>query len=348
MPKNKGHFTTLRGLAGGLLASIALSTAAPAAAQDTAEPLGLTQPLRISGLIQAVELGPVYVALRNYYPGDLEVQYGGIPLLFPEHWGGPIRPTDVAGHAETQALRNSVSHPNLRIIFTVAQGHYRILARRSSGIASLEDLRGKRIATMYPTSAGFYLHNVLAMTGISEDEVTILSQLRQVGISDPIINGDADAFTIWEPEMEIATRALGDDAIVFDADPGMWENYNLNTTAENLADPEKRAQIVEFIAAMILATDEVRRDPSLAITRASEMNGYDRELIEASYGHHSFPGQVADGLLDTLTAEEAWLAPQTGREPRSREELATLIDTSVVEEARALLRERGQLPDWVE
>jgi NitT/TauT family transport system substrate-binding protein len=148
--------------------------------------------------------------------------------------------------------------------------------------------------------------------------------------------------------MEIATRALGDDAIVFDADPGMWENYNLNTTAENLADPEKRAQIVEFIAAMILATDEVRRDPSLAITRASEMNGYDRELIEASYGHHSFPGQVADGLLDTLTAEEAWLAPQTGREPRSREELATLIDTSVVEEARALLRERGQLPDWVE
>ncbi|MGD9811166.1 MAG: ABC transporter substrate-binding protein [Sphingobium sp.] len=314
-----------------------LATAASSQTQEYEAPT----PLRLSGLIQAVELGPVYVAAEKIYPEKLTVQYGGIPLLFPEHWGGPIKPTDIAGHAETQALRNSLSHPNLRIIFTVAQGHYRIVAKKSSGIRKLSDLKGKKIVTMYPTSAGFYLHNMLALAGLSEKDVTIVSSLRQVGVSDPFIKGDADAFTLWEPEMELATRAIGDDAIVFDQDPGMYENYNLNTTAENLANPAMRKKIVEFIAAMILATEEVRKDPSYAVTRAAEMNGYPRELIAASYGHHTFPGKVADGLLDTLVKEEAWLAPQNGREPRSREELAKLIDTSVVDEARALLASRG-------
>ncbi|MEZ5709326.1 MAG: ABC transporter substrate-binding protein [Blastomonas sp.] len=322
------------------LASMALFTASAAMAQST--PVARTHnpeaPVRVSGLTQAVELGPVYVAIDRFYEGKIPVTYGGIPLLFPEHWGGPIKATDIAGHAETQLLRNSVAHPNTRVIFTVAQGHYRILARRSSGIEKIEDLRGKKINTMYPTSAGFYLFNVLEMAGISPDEVTIQSAWTMGSITDPIIKGDVDAFTLWEPEMEHATRELGDDAIVFAVNPGHWENYNLNTTAENLADPAMRKKIVEFVAAMILAVEEVNRDPSHAITRAAEMSNNPRELVEASYGNHSFPGKIADGLLDTLVKEEAWLAPQTGREPRSREELAKLIDYSIVEEAQALIK----------
>jgi len=326
----------------GLLAGGAMLAVRPALAQVATSQADA--PLRIGGLTQAVELGPVYVALEKFYPGHLTVEYGGIPNLFPEHWGGPIKAIDVAGHAETQALRNSVAHPNVRIIFTVAQGHYRILARRSSGISRLEDLRGKKIVTMYMTSAGFYLSNMLALAGLTPDDVTILSSWRQGGIAEPLLKGEADAFTLWEPEMEMATRALGDNAIVFDQDPGMYENYNLNTTAENLTDPAMRRKIVEFVAAMILAVEDVKKDPSLAITKAAEMSKYPREPIEAAYGHHSFPGKVADGLLDTLVKEEAWLAPQAGRTPRGREELAPLIDYSVVEEARALLAAQGKLP----
>lgn len=332
-------FVTSRRSTFGLLAGAAIFAAKPSFAQVAG-----AAPLRVGGLIQAVELGPVYVALEKYYPGNLPIEYGGIPNLFPEHWGGPIKGIDVAGHYETQALRNSVAHPNVRIIFTIAQGHYRIVARRSSGISKLEDLRGKKIATMYPTSAGFYLSNMLELAGLTPDDVTILSSWRQVGVADPILKGDADAFTLWEPEMEMTIRALGDDAIVFDQRPDVQVNYNLNTTAENLADPAMRKKIVEFVAAMILAVEEVKKDPSLAITRAAEMSQYPREPIEASYGHHSFPGGIADGLLDTLVKEDAWLAPQSNRQPRSREELATLIDYSVMEEARALLKEQGKLP----
>lgn len=348
--RNQDPWTISRRGALAGIGGLAIGAATPslARAQDVVKTYSSGAPIRVSGLTQAVELGPVYVAIDKYYRPDvaekIPVEYGGIPLLYPEHWGGPIKATDIAGHAETQLLRNSVAHPNTRAIFTVAQGHYRILARRSSGISKLEDLKGKKINTMYPTSAGFYLFNVLEGVGIKPEDVTIKSSWTMADITGPIIRGEVDAFTLWEPEMEIATRALGDDAIVFAVNPGHWENYNLNTTAENLADPVMRGRIVEFIAAMIQAVDEVRRDPSHAITRAAEMSKNKRELVEASYGHHGFPGKVADGLLDTLVKEEAWLAPQNNRRARSREELATLIDTSVVDEARALLKSQGKLP----
>ena len=41
-------------------------------------------------------------------------------------------------------------------------------------------------------------------------------------------------------------------------------------------------------------------------------------------------------LLDVLEEEEAWVALERDREPRSREELAGLIDRSVLDEARAM------------
>ena len=48
------------------------------------------------------------------------------------------------------------SLPGLRIILTVSEGYYRIVARRSAGISSLADLKGKRIATFPSTSSAYY------------------------------------------------------------------------------------------------------------------------------------------------------------------------------------------------
>ncbi len=76
---------------------------------------------------------------------------GGIPNLVGEPAiGGFGEPgvADVATHAETQALRYSTRNPDLRIILTVTQGLYRIVARRSAGIEKVADLKGKRIATI--------------------------------------------------------------------------------------------------------------------------------------------------------------------------------------------------------
>jgi hypothetical protein len=48
-----------------------------------------------------------------------------------------------------------------------------------------------------------------------------------------------------------------------------------------------------------------------------------------------FPIEIVPDMLDVLEVEEVWVAKERDRAPRSRDELAVLIDRSVVEEALA-------------
>src|SRR6185295_12549498 len=106
---------------------------APAAEQDA------TPSFRVYGNTKTIELAPVlFAADRVHKKTPVTVSNGGIPDLFNAN------AADVATNAETQALRQSVDHPNLRIIFTVSEGFYRIIARRSAGVTKLDDLRGKK------------------------------------------------------------------------------------------------------------------------------------------------------------------------------------------------------------
>src|SRR5438105_2353500 len=129
----------------GVMAALAVACAAPAGAE----------PLKVYGNTSTIELAPVLLAADRLGPGQASVSNGGVPNLF--------RPgeADLATNAETQALRVSVDHPDLRIILTVSEGLYRMVARRSAGIASVKDLKGKRIATFPNTSSAFFLHKLL-------------------------------------------------------------------------------------------------------------------------------------------------------------------------------------------
>lgn len=48
-----------------------------------------------------------------------------------------------------------------------------------------------------------------------------------------------------------------------------------------------------------------------------------------------FPVRIVPDMLDVLEEEERWVAKERNRAPRSRDELARLIDRSVVDEALA-------------
>ncbi len=281
-------------------------------------------PLAISGNTSTLELAPVLLAADQR--GET-VRNGGIPDLFKP--GG----AEVATNAETQALRASVDHPELRIILTVSEGWYRIVARRSAGIASLADLKGKRIATFPSTSSAYYLHRMLATAGLSEADVTIVPILPLSDMAPALKSGKVDAVTIWEPEIERAKAAVGDDAIQFQDRTVYRELFDLNTTAARLADPASRHRIVALVRQIALASASIRQDPKPAWTALHASTGYDPALIARVWEHEGYPAALPADLLDVMVDEEAWLARQAGRPARTRAELATLIDRSVLDEA---------------
>lgn len=288
-----------------------------------------TAQLKIYGNTTTIELAPVLLAAHELYGDTTAVHNGGIPALFDEN------AADVATNAETQALRQSVDHADLRTILTVSEGWYRIVARRSAGISQLADLRGKRIATAPNTSSAYYLHKMLGTVGMTTADVTILPVTPLSGMPRALASRDIDAVTIWEPEIENAAAAIGSDAIEFQDRRVYRELFSLHTTAAKLADPAKRREIVAFVRAIVSASERIRARPEVVWPLVAERTGFDRALIEKVWHHEGYPGALVPDLLDVMVEEEPFVAQERNRAPRTRAQLAVLIDASVLREALA-------------
>jgi sulfonate transport system substrate-binding protein len=312
------------------------STAAAAAPAAAAEALA---PIRVSGSYW-IELSPVIVAANRFYPEQLEVGEGGIVRITAGE-------ADLATNAETQLLRESVTNPDLRIIMTVTESFYRLVARRSAGIQTLADLKGKRVMLPPNTSAHYFLVAMLRTVGLSEQDVEVVglppAQGDQTGMdqmSDGLARGDVDAISIWEPEPEDAIHRLGDDAVAFQDRSVYREVFNLHARATDLADPAKRRSIVEFVRAVARATEALENDPEAYWPQVSSITSFTLEEISWGWPEMQFPVRIVPDMLDVLEIEETWVAKERNRVPRSRAELAGLIDHSVVEEALASVSQR--------
>jgi sulfonate transport system substrate-binding protein len=299
-------------------------------------------PIKVAGA-RWIELSPVLVAANTFYPQKIEVPSGGVVSI-------TSGAADLATNAETQLLRESVTNPDLRIIMTVSESFYRLVARRSAGISKLADLKGKRILLPRLTSAHYYAVAMLRSVGLKEEDVTFVSlppgQPAQAGqpaappsrfrMAEALARGDADVIATFEPEPEVAVHLLGKDAIVLQDRKVYREAFNLNARAKDLADPEKRRAIVRFVRAVADATKALKNDPEPYLAHISSVLGFTVEQIGWGWPETQFPVHIIPDMLDVLETEEQWLAKVSNRAPRSRAELAKFIDRSVVEEALKL------------
>jgi sulfonate transport system substrate-binding protein len=310
--------------------------AGPAGDAGPLEPL---PELTISSDTNSIEFTPALYAAENLYPGVATVITGGIPTLLSDD------SVDLGTNAETQTLRRSVERPDLRIIFTVTETFYRVIARRSAGIDSIEDLAGKTIGTPSQTSAAYYVYKTLGLAGLEigdgADQVTVSSVFpgEQMVTALAGENPTVDAIAAWEPYPQMALDELGGeegDAIVFQDRSVYREIVNLHSTTAKLDDPVIRRGIVYFVRSLMDSAKWYRDNPAAAQQYVADELGHDADLMARVWPDEQFAGVLADDLVDVLEVEEVWLAEQENREPRTREELAPLVDTSIVEEALAL------------
>src|SRR5687768_11411574 len=260
--------------------------------------------LRVVGRPDVMEMGPIIYATEVLLPDETQLRPGGVPNLFKsdaptaqssDQFDPFPGAADVAGQAETQALRISVENPDLRIIMTVTEGVYRVVGRRSAGIAALADLAGKRIGVFQNTSSAYFLHRMLGSIDLSEADVVIVP-LRSREMTPAILAREVDAIVIWEPESERAFAALGADAVHFQNPRIYRELFNLNTTVQALADSRKRAQIVRLVRALITAARQSETAPETIWPLVATRSGYPLDLVAASWPHHRFPAALPGDL----------------------------------------------------
>ncbi|MEP7352563.1 MAG: ABC transporter substrate-binding protein, partial [Acidobacteriota bacterium] len=112
------------------------------------------------------------------------------------------------------------------------------------------------------------------------------------------------------------------------------ELFNLNTSTKVLADPAKRRAVVELVRTLIETSKKWRENPEPSMPLIASKLTLPAELIRPALPEIRYAGGLAKDLLDVLVEEEQWLAKEGKRAPRTRAQLATLIDTSVLKEAQ--------------
>lgn len=298
--------------------------------------------LRVYGNLSLLEMAPVLLALDRFYAGKSVLEHGGVLSLWGKAADLPSLAahgeSDVAANSETQTLRYSYENPDLRFIFTIAECPYRIVARRSAGVAKLEDLRGKRVGVMLKSSSQYFLDRMLRTVGLTEDDVTMVPYMAKSAapltlMPQALRDGKLDAVTVWEPQMQRTKVAVGEDAIEF-CDPILYrELFSLCSTEAKLRDPVLRKNIVAFVRAMIEATKELKRDPGRAQALVAKTAELDIETVRDAWPYLSYPATLAADVVDVLVPADAWVAKETGRTGRTHAEMAKFVDTSVVQEA---------------
>jgi NitT/TauT family transport system substrate-binding protein len=285
----------------------------------------VAEKLRVGVNLTTIETLPIYLVEREPAGKGIELSGGAIPSLTAGN-------VDVVTNAETQAILRSAASPEIRVILTVAEYGYRIVARRSAGVRTAMDLRRKKIATSLNSSAHFYIVKTLQSVGLSETDITV------VGMTPPempaaLARGDVDAVSIWEPAAEQSAMALGLDALILQG-PDYRERFNLNTTTAILADPTKREAVTDLLRAIIRTSRRVREHPQEVQPVIAAKLGLPDQIVAATWGLFRFPASIPDDLLDSMVEQEPWMARNQNRAPRPREAIAALIDASVWREAQ--------------
>jgi sulfonate transport system substrate-binding protein len=289
------------------------------------------EPLRVAVNMATVESAPVFLAAQRAGDAGMTLTGGGIPLLVN-------RTADAATNSETQILLRSVDSPDLRIVMTVAECEYRIVARRSAGIGRLVDLRGKKVGTPANTSAEYYLSKMLRTVKLDEPDVKVVP-MAVADMAAAMRRGDVDAVSGWEPGAQDSIDALGVDGVVFQDRPVYRELFNLNTTAGVLNDPAKRPALVDAVRAIVAASRDVRARPADVRPLLSSRINVPQATIAAVWQHFRFPAALPRDFLDVLVEEEQWVAARQKRSPRGRAQLERLIDDSVLREATKVAKD---------
>ena len=128
---------------------------------------------------------------------ELRVFASGPPII-EAFAAGELDFGQVGNQPATQAIANGVEIKIIAAYMTSDGANNALVARKDSGIKSLADVRGKKVAYTVGTVAHQLLLKFLDSEKLTEDDLQLIN-LRLGDIPAAIESGSADAAVIWEP-----------------------------------------------------------------------------------------------------------------------------------------------------
>ncbi|MEN9936453.1 MAG: hypothetical protein RLZZ387_3032 [Chloroflexota bacterium] len=165
-------------------------------------------------------------------------------------------------------------------------GADKLVARQ--GIATINELRGQRIAYSEGSVGEFFLYYALNLAGLRPGDVTLVARPTVATAVQAFVAGEADAVSAWEPDVQAAEQAGGQVLIASDQLRAILDVLVTSRQSIDTEAPAVQAFHDAWFEALKLMTD----DPESAGQAVVEWGNGDWSAIEQ-------PGDLA-ASLETL------------------------------------------------
>ncbi|MQY17039.1 ABC transporter substrate-binding protein [Nocardia macrotermitis] len=211
---------------------------------------------------------------------------------------------DIATAADVPAAAALTRTPSLRIVADGSrwQGS-RIVARRSAGITSVDDLSGKSIGTPLGTSAAYFASNALSHSNITAK----LVQVAPPAAVTAATQHNVDAIAIFQPYQAQVEQSLGTDAIELAA--GTYNQHSLYL-ATDTAVSAKPAALSAFLAALNDASTQLATRTTPAISAVATATQLPADLLTRILPEFDYTLTLPADLPEALTAQANWAKSQ--------------------------------------
>ena len=212
---------------------------------------------------------------------------------------------DMAACAEYVVIGSVLKKENTGIIAVIDKfENVYIVARFDKGIQDITDIKGKRIGVARQTSAEFYLGRFLDLHGMSIHDI-IPVNIPPAQSLDALESGNVDAVAVFEPNAYEIRRKLGDTVIVWPAQSGQLNYFNIISTDSWIADHQET--ISRLLEALVKAEDYIVSYPDEAkeIIRKRLQNSED--YINKIWPEHQFSVSLDRGLIAAMEDEARWM-----------------------------------------
>jgi len=216
---------------------------------------------------------------------------------------------DVATAAAVPTSAAIAKSPSLRVVADGSRWNgSRIVARKDAGIATLDDLNGRKIGTPLGTSANYFAATVLTHTGADAE----LVQVSPSAMVTAATQGNVDAVSIFQPYQSQVIEALGDNAVILeDTSPDVFVDHCLYLSTESVTN-DKAADLSSFFAALADASKDLATQSNDSVAAVSDATKLDPELTAKVLTEYDFTLQLNATLADSLTTLGEW-AKQNGK-----------------------------------
>lgn len=220
-----------------------------------------------------------------------EVQIGDMSVttfLKARHAGDPFR---VIGIIMNDATRDNADEP------------LAIVARKDSGVRTVEDLKGKRVALAKGQTSDEYLKIVLGRRGLKYEDVAIENIMAPPALAPALKDGKVDAVVSWEPYNTAVLEQVPESYVVVRG--GGHLSYVMVATAHEPTIQGNPQLLRAFVAGLAAASQYTRRNREEAVEIfARWVPGTDLAVAKKAIQHISYDPRISRAVIKAFDAAE--------------------------------------------